>query len=193
MQGGFGTTREPGWVLVVVEDAMRGMALFRLLEWAGHRATVVHSGRAALDLIDTEPFDLVLLDASMPEPEGFEVLRQIRVDSILGRLPVLLIVSEGDLGGVGPWIDMGADDVVTVPLVPVVVRARINASLTRKHLADREVEHRDGIERIVEAIIAARDGTLDESRINAIVRCDPLGRLRRALNQIAAEKADRAN
>jgi adenylate cyclase len=193
MQGGFGTTREPGWVLVVVEDAMRGMALFRLLEWAGHRATVVHSGRAALDLIDTEPFDLVFLDASMPEPEGFEVLRQIRVDSILGRLPVLLIVSAGEVGGVGPWIDMGADDVVTVPLVPVVVRARINASLARKHLADREVEHRDGIERIVEAVIAARDGTLDESRINAIVRCDPLGRLRRALNQIAAEKADRAN
>jgi DNA-binding response OmpR family regulator len=84
-----------------------------------------------------------------------------------------MIVSEGEVGGVGPWMDMGADDVVTVPFVPVVVRARINASLTRKHLADREIEHRDEIERIVEAVVAARDGTLDESRINAIVRSDP--------------------
>jgi PleD family two-component response regulator len=193
MQVGLGRTREPGWVLVVMQDAMRGMALFRLLEWAGHRATVVHSGRAALDLIDTD-FDLVLLDASMPEPEGFEVLRRIRVDSRLSRLPVLMIVSEGEQSGVGPWIDRGADDVLTVPLVPVVARARISASLARKHLADREVEHRDEIGRIVEAVVAARDGTLDESRINAIVRCDPLGRLRRALNQIAAEdKADRAD
>lgn len=127
-------TREPGWVLVVVEDAVRRMALFRLLEWAGHRATVVDSGRAALAMLHSEPFDLVLLDASMPARDGYEVLRQVRVNPKLGHVPVLMIVSQGEVDAVGPWIEMGAADILTEPFVPVVVRARINVNLARKRL-----------------------------------------------------------
>lgn len=139
--------REPGWGLVVADDAVRRMALFRLLEWAGHRATVVDTGRAALAMLATEPFDLVLLDASMPERDACEILHQIRVDPKLGRLPLLVLASEA--AEAGPWIEMGADDVLTEPFVPVVVRARINASLARKRLSQREVEPRGEIERIV--------------------------------------------
>jgi PleD family two-component response regulator len=132
---------EPGWVLVVVEDVTRGMALFRLLEWAGHRATVVDTGDEALAMLRAEPFDLVLLDASMPEKDVSKVLRGRRVDPRLERVPVLMIISEGVVDAVGRWIDMGADDVVTEPLVPVLARARISTSLARKRLADRDVEH----------------------------------------------------
>lgn len=187
MRGGLGTTREPGWVLVVADDAVRRMALFRLLEWAGHRATVVDTGRAALAMLATEPFDLVLLDASMPERDGYEILHQIRVDPQLGRLPVLMLASKS--AEAGPWIEMGADDVLTEPFVPVVVRARINATLARKRLSEREVEHRGDISRIVEAVLAAKAGTLGEEQIDAISRrCDPLGELRRALRQVAAQR-----
>ena len=185
--GELGRPTEPGWVLVVVEDVTRGMALFRLLEWAGHRATVVDTGEEAVAMLRSEPFDLVLLDASMPEKDVSEVLRGRRVHPRLKRVPVLMVIPEADVDAVGPWIDMGADDVVTEPLVPVLARARISASLARKRLADRDVEHRGEIRRIVEAVIAARDGTIDGHRITAIARCDPPGRLAQALRQTAAE------
>ena len=64
-------TTEPGWVLVVVRDAVRRMSLFHLLEWAGHRATVVDSGRAILAMLRPEPFDLVLLYVSMAAGDGY--------------------------------------------------------------------------------------------------------------------------
>ena len=68
--------REPGWVLVVVDDAVRRMALFRLVEWAGHRATVADTGRAGLTMLHREPFHVVLLDVSIAERDGQDFLRQ---------------------------------------------------------------------------------------------------------------------
>src|SRR5713101_7325396 len=61
---GHDEERQRGWILVVAGDAGRRMALFRLLERKGLRATVVNDGHEALAMLRTEPFDLVLLDAS---------------------------------------------------------------------------------------------------------------------------------
>jgi hypothetical protein len=69
---------ESFWALVVMCDAVRRMALFRRVEWAGHRATVADTVRAALDMLATEPFDLVLLDASIAPPESDELLVKLR-------------------------------------------------------------------------------------------------------------------
>lgn len=191
MGAGLGTTGEPGWALVVAEDATRRMALFHLLEWAGHRATVAGTAREALTLLEAEPFDLVLLDAMAGSGAG-EVLRRISADPGPGSAPVLMVVPEVELETVGSWLAMGADDVVTEPLVAVVVRARVNTTLARKRLADRVVEHHRVIGRIVEAVVAARDGTLEGSCLTAIARCDPRGRLGPALRQIAAERPSAA-
>ena len=101
--------REPGWVLVVVDDAVRRMALFRLVEWAGHRATVADTGRAGLTMLHREPFHVVLLDVSIVERDGQDFLRQGTVNPQFGRVPVLMVASEGTLDTVRPWIEMGAD------------------------------------------------------------------------------------
>ena len=179
-------------MLVVARDAVRAMTLFRLLEWAGHRATVADTARSALEMLGREPFELVLLDASMPD--GFEMLRELRSNPKPGRLPVLLVAFQDEVDTLGPWIEMGADDVVTDPFVPVVVRARVNASLARKRLTDREAEHRKDMERMVEAVVAAHERTLDAASIDEIVRrCVPLGRLGRALRQIAAGREPRGS
>ncbi|MGH2721316.1 MAG: response regulator [Actinomycetota bacterium] len=178
---------DPGWVLVVAADAVRGMALFRLLEWAGHRANVVDTARSALEMLEREPFELVLLDATLPD--GFVVLRELRSDPRNGRLPVLLVALEDEGDTLGPWVELGADDVVTEPFVPALVRARVNACLVRKRLSDRDIEHRKDMERMVGAVVAAHQGALDEASFAAIVRrFDPLGRLGRAPRRIAAEQ-----
>jgi len=59
-------TRQPGWLLGVAGDAVRRMALFHLLEREGLRATVADDTHAALTMLRTEPFALVLLDSSSP-------------------------------------------------------------------------------------------------------------------------------
>jgi DNA-binding response OmpR family regulator len=188
VRGGLGATAEPGWVLVVVGDAVRGMALFRLLEWAGQRATVADTARAALAMLRTEPFDLVLLDVST---DGYEVLRELRSIPGLDQLPVLMVASQDEADAIGPWLEMGADDIVTEPFVPVVLRARVKASLARKRLADREVERRGEIGRIVEAVLAANEGTLEAGKIEAIARrWDPLGQLGQALRRIVAGRSE---
>ena len=121
-------------------DAERRMTLFRLLEWAGHRATVVDTPRGMLEMLETEPFDLVLLDAS-PALDGYDVLRHIRMDPKLYGLPVLMVASQGGAGDVA-WIDTGADGILAEPFVPGVVQAQVDASIARKRLPGREVQDR---------------------------------------------------
>jgi len=87
---------QPGWILVVAGDAVRRMALFRLLEREGLRATVVNDGHAALAMLRTEPFDLVLLDSSSPLLDPAAIRTGIRADPILCRLPVLVLSEPAD-------------------------------------------------------------------------------------------------
>lgn len=133
----------------------------------------------------------MLLDASIGEPDGYEVLRKVRSDPEGGRVPLLIVAWEGDVDSVVPWIERGADDILTQPFMPILVRARINASLARKRLSDRYTEHRAEIERIIDAVVAASHGTFDENTNASINRIDPVGRLDCALRKIAAENHEK--
>jgi CheY-like chemotaxis protein len=82
-------------MLVVAADAERRMALFRLLEQEGLRATVADDTHAALAMLRTEPFDLVLIDSS-PHLDPAAILTEIRADPVLRRLPVLVLTEPTD-------------------------------------------------------------------------------------------------
>src|SRR5258708_2044880 len=92
-------TRKPGWMLVVAGDAVRRMVLFRLLEREGLRATVADDGQAALEMLRTEPFDLVLIDPSSPLLDPAAIVAEIRADPILRGLPVLVFTEPTDHHG----------------------------------------------------------------------------------------------
>jgi phosphoserine phosphatase RsbU/P len=81
---------EPPWVLVASGDVGRRMALFRLIERGGLRATVVDHGRDALAMLRDEPFDAVVLDVLEGELDAEAVLQRIRADPRLQRLPVFV-------------------------------------------------------------------------------------------------------
>jgi CheY-like chemotaxis protein len=72
------------------------MALFHLLEREGLRATVADDTHAALTMLRTEPFDLVLLDSSSPLFDSGAILTEIRADPLLRRLPVLVLTKPTD-------------------------------------------------------------------------------------------------
>lgn len=134
-------TDEPAWVLIVDDDPINRQMLTHLLEDDGYRVDAASNGRSALDMLDTDPFDLVLLDLVMPGMDGYEVLTRIKGDETHKHLPVLMITAVDDVASAVKCIEMGAEDYLPKPFDPLVLRARITASLNKKRMHDLEARH----------------------------------------------------
>src|SRR5690606_18548693 len=98
-------------------------------------------GREALALLRSQPFDLVLLDITMPEMDGYEVLLQLRSDEALRHIPVVMVSAIEEVDSVVRCLELGAEDYLGKPFNPLVLKARVDASLARKLLRDREQAH----------------------------------------------------
>jgi adenylate cyclase len=132
---------QPAWILVVDDDPVSRTMLARLLEQEGHRVDTAADGRQALESLHADPFDVALLDVLMPELDGYEVLAHMKADDVLRHIPVLMITALDDVRSAVRCIEMGADDYLLKPFDPVVLQARIRASLTKKRMHDLESEH----------------------------------------------------
>ncbi len=130
----------PGYILVVDDNKMNRLLIARGLEHRGHRVAFAENGRQALQMIHAEPFDLVLLDVLMPEMDGYQVLRELMDDPHLKEIPVIMISAVGELDSVVKCIEMGAEDYLHKPINPVLLKARIDSSLEKKRLRDRQRE-----------------------------------------------------
>ena len=95
-------------------------------------------GQEALDRLAAEPFDLVLLDIMMPGMNGYEVLERVKGDDALRHIPVIMITAMTEMESVVRCIEMGAEDHLPKPFNATLLRARVEASLSRKRLRDRE-------------------------------------------------------
>jgi class 3 adenylate cyclase len=137
---------EAGTVLVVDDVELNRDVLARRLERRGHRPVHAANGREALERLREEPFDLVLLDMLMPELNGYETLRRMKQDPELAHVPVIMVTALEEAESVVRCLELGAEDYVTKPFDPVVLEARIAASIERKRLRDREALHLARIE-----------------------------------------------
>ncbi len=131
---------EPGRVLVVDDNKVSRLLLARGLEQQGHRVTFAENGRQALDLLHSQPFDVVLLDVIMPELDGEQVLAELTRAPDLRDIPVIMISASDELDSVVRCIELGAEDYLPKPLNPVLLRARVSASLEKKRLRDQQRE-----------------------------------------------------
>jgi adenylate cyclase len=127
----------PGHLLVVDDNRVNRLILGRGLEQQGHTVGFASNGRQALEALRGERFDLVLLDIEMPELDGYQVLEQLALDPHLRDIPVIMTSALDELDSVVACIEMGAEDYLTKPVNPVLLRARINASLEKKRLRDQ--------------------------------------------------------
>jgi adenylate cyclase len=137
---------EGGRILVVDDNEINRDMLSRRLERQGFTASCAENGRRALALLHAEPTDLVLLDILMPEMNGYQVLEAIKGDPALRHIPVIMISALDEIDSVVRCIEIGAEDYLAKPFNPVLLRARIGASLEKKRLRDREVLHLRQIE-----------------------------------------------
>ena len=115
--------------------------LSRRLERQGYHVAIAENGREAMEAVrGALAFDLVLLDIMMPEMDGYEVLREMKADGVLRHIPVIMISALDELDGVVRCIELGAEDYLSKPFDPTLLRARIGASLEKKRARDREVQ-----------------------------------------------------
>ncbi len=129
---------EQGYLLVVDDNETNRNLLARHLESQGHTVALAENGRQALEMIQKDSFDLVLLDVMMPEMDGFQVLTHMKGDLSWKNLPVIMISALGEMDSVVQCIEMGAEDYLPKPFNPVLLKARINACLEKKRLRDME-------------------------------------------------------
>lgn len=129
---------EPGRLLVVDDNRVNRLLLIHGLEQQGHLVAYAENGRQALDMLASRPFDLMLLDIEMPVMNGFQVLEALLADPNFRDLPVIMTSASDELDRVVKCIEMGAEDYLTKPLNPVLLRARVNASLEKKRLRDQQ-------------------------------------------------------
>ncbi len=127
-------------LLVVDDNKVNRLLLARTLELQGHSVALAENGRVALEMLRREPFDLLLLDIEMPEMNGLEVLEQLKADRQLRDLPVIVTSVIEGLDSVVRCIELGAEDYLHKPVNPVLLKARIGASLEKKRLRDQQKE-----------------------------------------------------
>ncbi len=148
---------EPGQLLIVDDNKVNRLLIGRSLEQQGHKIAFAENGRQALEMLRAQPFDLVLLDIEMPEMDGFQVLEQLTKEQSLRHIPVVMITSVDELASVVKCIEMGAEDYLHKPINPVLLKARVNASLEKKRLRDmqRDLFRKFATEQVAEDLLTS--------------------------------------
>jgi len=129
-------------ILIVDDNEDNRYTLQTLLEADGHqRIASASGGNEAIELIENQKINLVLLDMMMPDLAGDEVLRIIKSKSETRDIPVVMISADTDTEKVSRCIELGADDYLPKPFNATILRARIGSALRRESLRMLETEY----------------------------------------------------
>jgi sigma-B regulation protein RsbU (phosphoserine phosphatase) len=129
-------------LLVVDDNEDNRYTLTQRLKRQGYRdVAIATDGHEALEMLDRESFDLVLLDVMMPGLTGYEVLERMNSDPKLRHLPVIMISAVDEMDSVVRCIKLGAEDYLSKPFNPVLLSARVGATLEKKRLRDETTAH----------------------------------------------------
>ncbi len=127
-----------GTVLVVDDNEQNRDMLTRRLEKNGLQVHTANDGKQALEMVRSHSFDTILLDIMMPAMDGREVLKRLKQDEQTRHIPIIMISALDEIESVIYCIEHGAEDFLPKPFNPTFLKARIGASLQRKHFRDQE-------------------------------------------------------
>jgi len=134
--------------ILVVDDTPANLTLLvGMLKEQGYRARPVPSGTLALQAAAAEPPDLILLDISMPEMDGFEVCAKLKEDPRLREIPVIFLTARTEVEDKVRSFEVGGVDYVTKPFQFAEVNARVRTHL---ELRRQKRELQDSYEKLTE-------------------------------------------
>jgi CheY-like chemotaxis protein len=119
-----------GRILVVDDDEANRDVLARRVRSQGAQVDVAASGKEALEILRSGTFDAVLLDVMMPDMNGYQVLGEMKADTSLRDIPVVMISALNQVESTVRCIQLGAEDYLTKPFDPTLLRARLGACAT---------------------------------------------------------------
>jgi class 3 adenylate cyclase len=157
-------------VLLVDDSRLIRMGLRKsLVEIGLTDITEAGDGREAIETLVREPFDLMLLDMEMPEMNGMEVLAVLR-DTPHHPWPPVIVISGGtSLEDAVRCIELGAEDYLSKPFNPVLLRARVKTSVERKRLRDQDAMRMRQLKRQHEAL-ASEQAKTEQLLLNILPR-----------------------
>ena len=170
-------------VLLIVDDNPQNLqVLGSLLREKNFDIEFATSGKAALEWLCLQPFDLVLLDINMPEMDGFEVCKKIRADEKMASLPVIFLSADTDRESILRGFELGAQDYVTKPFDSRELIVRV-----KTHLALRDsLEKLERVNKYLEEKVAERTSELREAN-------EKLGMMNRRLTELDDAKSEFLN
>ncbi|MCK4917353.1 MAG: response regulator transcription factor [Candidatus Omnitrophica bacterium] len=127
-------------ILVVEDDKNISKLVKYNLEKAGFDCVATLTGEAALEVLDRESFDLIILDIMLPEMDGFEMCRHIKQETKLSSIPIIMLTAKGEEVDKVVGFELGADDYVVKPFSPRELILRVKVILKRGKLNTKDKE-----------------------------------------------------
>ena len=112
-------------VLIVEDEVLINKHITDELTYIGHKCSSAFDGEEALDLINSNTFDLIILDVMLPKISGFELMKHIK------KVPVIFVTAKSDLNDRLNGLELGADDYIVKPFSMMEMVSRVKAVLRR--------------------------------------------------------------
>ena len=178
-------------ILVVDDQTTQRQKMSLAVAALGYKVDSAVDGKDALLKLRDQDYDLILLDILMPEIDGFDVMEFAKKDNRLKEIPIIVISAlDTEMDSVVKAIGLGAQDFLPKNFDPVLLRARIDASLEKKRARDKELEYLDQVNRLADAASILEDGHVNPQRLRLEDMCnreDALGNLARVFTRMATE------
>lgn len=119
-------------ILVIEDNAQNRYLLRYILENEGYEVVEAHTGREALELVEGARPNLILLDIQLPEMDGYEVARRLRVGGLVDSVPIIAVTSYAMVGDRERILEAGCDAYVEKPIDPASFATTVRELLTRE-------------------------------------------------------------
>jgi len=145
--------------ILIVDDDLDTLRLVGLmLQRQGYAVSSASSGYLAIEMVQKEPPDLILLDIMMPEMDGYQVARLLRANSATQNIPIIMFTAKTQVDDKVMGFEAGADDYLTKPTQPRELLAHMRAVLSRARKAPATPEEPVGERGFVIGVMAAKGG-----------------------------------
>jgi len=130
----------PANILIVEDSATQALKTQCILEKNGFCVRIARNGQEALDMVEEQPPDIILLDIIMPGMDGYELLKCLRENDEYATIQIIMLTIKENIESVTRALDSGADDYIHKGCDPKEIIARVRASLRVKRLYDKLIK-----------------------------------------------------